>query len=65
MGLFDRLAGRAGGKVEDETEAAPAAKACPHHNRQDVRTFGRGNSGPNRWRCVDCGYSPVQELNGK
>lgn len=51
MSILDRL--------RREVAAEEPPTTCAHTNRQDLRTFGAGNGASNRWRCRDCGYSPI------
>lgn len=51
MSILDRLRREVDGKDQ--------ATTCTHANRQDLRVMGAGGSAANRWRCRDCGFSPM------
>lgn len=51
MSILDRL--------RREVQAEEPQQQCQHANREDLRTMGRAGAASNRWRCRDCGYSPI------
>lgn len=55
MSILDRL--------RREVQAEEQPSVCAHANREDLRTMGARGAASNRWRCRDCGYSPIGVAN--